>query len=114
MKVSDYLSMDDYFLIKQSTGSINGVFHFSADRSQKRRFHISGNWLFDIDLNDKTKKEAVDAICTLLFPILKNKIEFRDKWTYTHVSNDFDEVFTISKDESKAYDWSLNYKLMMK
>lgn len=112
--IIDYLSTHNELGINQSTGSINGIFYFSADKEEKRIFNISGSWLFDIELNDSTKQEAIDSFTENLFPNLKNKMSFEDGWKYEINKTGYLENFELLAPGEDENWWVLRYDINMK
>lgn len=111
--VKDFLSMDDDLSIELvDNSSINGIIFFSADQKEDRLFNVAGCWTFDLQ-NDSINKIALDSLSNKLFPILKNKIEFNDDWTFNNETQNLIEKWYITK-ESVLKLWSLNYKVELK
>jgi hypothetical protein len=110
--IRDHLVFDDEYILKQTTGSLNGLIFFSSDLEKEKIFYFNGNWLLKIDSTDEAKKEAIETITTKLFPCLKGRINFDKKRKVSIDKKDFVEEFRIVKQESN--DWSLFYDVKLK
>jgi hypothetical protein len=114
--ITDFISVDEYYTVKQSTGSLNGIIYFSADKSG-RVFSISGSWLFDIDMTNETKQEALQTIKTKFFPCLLESLDFESKRKVAIRNMDFMETFDlVPPDNSKSGfgKWSINYEVKLR
>ena len=112
--IIDYLSLDDNLSIELSSGSINGIIFFSADRLEKRIFNVTGHWTIDMDIDDDSKYEINQAICNRLFPDLKDKIEFIDDWNYSINHQNHSEIFKLKAPDKNGGRWTLSYSVELK
>lgn len=112
--IIDYLSLDDNFSIELSSGSINGIIFFSADRIEKRIFNIRGHWTIDKDIDNDSINEINQAICDRLFPKLKGKIEFNDDWNYSINHQNLSEIFKLKAPVKNGGRWTLSYSVELK
>lgn len=89
--ITDYLSVDDFYSTKVSTGSIDGIIFFSADKKGKI-FGLSCNWTLNADLVDTSGMETID-ILNKFFPCLQS--DFKGKKTFELKHKDFIEKFIL-------------------
>ncbi len=111
--ITDYLSTDDNLSIQLGNySSLNGIAFFSADRKSKRIFNVSANWYFDLQ-KENMKQVAIDSITKHLFPILKDKLQLKNDWTYELESeNQIEKFKVIQRENDKG--WNLNYEVKLK
>lgn len=111
--ITDYLSTDDNLSVELGDfSSLNGIAFFSADRKSKRIFNVSGNWYFDLN-KENIEQVAIDSITKRIFPILKNKIQLKNDWSYEFESENQIEKFRVTQRETEK-DWVLNYEVVLK
>ena len=111
--ITDYLTTDDNLSINLGNySSLNGIAFFSADRKTKRIFNVAGSWYFDLQ-KENMEQIAVDSITKNLFPILKDKIQLVNGWTYDFVTENQIEKFKVTKRENDK-GWNLNYQVELK
>jgi hypothetical protein len=115
--VTDYLSLDDYFSAKVSTGSIDGIVFFSADK-KGRIFALSCNWTLNADLVDTSGMETVQ-ILNKFFPCLPT--DFKGKRQFELQHKDFFETFklnpmtdSIRTENGISPRWTLEYDVKLK
>jgi len=114
--ITDYLSLDDFYSAKVSTGSIDGIIFFSADK-KGRIFSLSCCWTLNADLVDTSGMEIIN-ILKQFFPCLPNDFKGKKEFDLTH--KDFIEKFTLYPSQHSAdYDnnylphWSLDYSVRL-
>ena len=114
--ITDYLSIDDFYSAEVSTGSINGIIFFSADK-KGRIFNLSCSWTLNADLVDTSGMETIH-ILNKFFPCLPS--DFKGKRTFELTHNDFIEKFKLypsldSGDANHNYDshWFLDYSVKL-
>jgi len=110
--VKDYITTEDkisVFKIGQHS-YINGILYFSADQKSQRIFNVSGTWGFQIHESGIIEKMKI-WLTEELFPELKDKFEFKDKWNYKIESQNQIEHFELTKDKES---WILNYEVELK
>lgn len=101
--ITDYLSLSEYFTIKQSTGSVNGIVFFAADERDNKIFHLTGNWLFAIDTSKVETIAALDSLRKKIFPCLPPSETLLRKRTIEIDSRGFTESYKLSTPgQSKA------------
>ncbi len=110
--VKDYITTEDklsvYKIGKHSY--INGILYFSADQKSQRIFNVSGTWGFQVYENGIIEKMEI-WLTENLFPELKNKFEFKDKWNYKIENQNQIEHFELNKNKNS---WTLNYEVELK
>jgi len=111
--ITDYLTTDDNLSIGLGNySSLNGIAFFSADRKSKRIFNVAGSWYFELQ-KENMEQIAIDSITNNLFPILKNKIQLINGWTYDFVTENQIEKFKVTQRENDK-GWNLNYQVELK
>ena len=111
--ITDYLSTDDNLSIELGDySSLNGIVFFSTDRKSKRIFNVSGSWYFDLQ-KDNMEQVAIDSITKQLFPILKDRIQLENDWTFKLESDNQIEKFKVTQRENDK-GWNLNYEVKLK
>jgi hypothetical protein len=115
--VTDYLSLDDYYSTKVSTGSIDGIIFFSADK-KGRIFNLSCSWTLNRDLVDTSGMETIQLL-NKFFPCLPTDFKGKQKFELTH--KDFVETFrlypltdSIITENGSSPRWSLDYEVLLK
>ena len=94
--ITDYLSLSEYFTITQSTGSVNGIVFFAADECDNRIFHLTGNWLFDMDTSRVETIAALDSMRKKVFPCLPSSKTLFSKHLIRIDNGDFTESYELS------------------
>ena len=114
--ITDYLSLDDFYSAKFSTGSIDGIVFFSADK-KGRIFNLSCSWTLNADLVDTSGMETIQILNTF-FPCLPSDFKGEKAFELTH--KDFVEKFSLypspdSADADHGYipHWSLDYSVKL-
>jgi hypothetical protein len=115
--IKDYLSLDDFYSVKLSTGSIAGALYFSAD-SNRHIFRFAGDWSIDGDLADTSGMEIMSYLQDKYFPCLAP--DFKGKQTFESIHKNFIEEFKLvylpdtsrNKDDTTSH-WSLNYSITL-
>ena len=110
--IIDYMTTEDKLSVYQigKHSYINGILYFSVEQETKKIFNVSGSWGFEI--NDNGEIEQAELWLTeSLFPKLKGKFEFKDKWNYKIENQYQTELFELKKKEDS---WILNYKVELK
>lgn len=111
--ITDYLSTDDNLSIELGNySSINGIAFFSADRKSKRIFNVSASWYFDLQ-KVNMEQVAIDSITKRLFPILIDKIQLKNDWTYELETENQIEKFKVTQRENDK-GWNMNYEVKLK
>ena len=87
--IADYLSVDDFFSVKLSTGSLDGIIFFSADK-QGRIFALTCDWTINAELVDTSSMEAIH-ILKKYFPCLPSNLKEKKVFELPH--KDFIEKF---------------------
>jgi hypothetical protein len=80
--ITDYLSLDNFYSAKVSTGSIDGIIFFSADK-KGRIFNLSSNWTLNADLVDTSGMETIHLL-TKFFPCLPPDFKGKRVFELTH------------------------------
>lgn len=110
--IQDYMTTEDrlsvYKIGKHS--HIMGVLYFSVDQNSQRIFNVSGTWGFNVYKKEVLKQMEL-WLTESLFPNLKNKFKFEDKWSYKIESPNQIELFNLSNSKNN---WSLDYKVELK
>jgi hypothetical protein len=114
--ITDYLSVDDFYSTKVSTGSIDGILFFSADK-KGRIFSLSCSWTLNAELVDTSGMETIH-ILNKFFPCLPS--DFKGKRVFELAHKDFIEKFKLnpsldSADADHRYKskWSLEYSVKL-
>lgn len=113
--ITDYLSLDDFYNIELSTGTIDGALYFSAD-NKKRIFKLIATFGIDADLVDTSGMEIMNYLHDKYFPCLPRDFKGRQSFELTH--KNFVEQFRLypSPDSADAEHgfkphWSLDYAI---
>jgi len=113
--ITDYLSLDDFYSTKFSTGKIDGTLYFSAD-NKKRVFKLSATFGIDADLVDTSGMEFMSHLKDKYFPCLPP--DFKGKQTFELTHKNFVEQFRLypspnSADAEHGFKprWSLDYTI---
>lgn len=112
--IKDYLSLDDNLSIELTQGSINGILFFSYDQIENQIFNISGNWTIDAEITQKSEGEIIEQITERLFPILKDKLKFREGWKFINEKENYIEYFLVNPPKENGFWWTMNYEVKMK
>ncbi len=114
--ITDYLSLDDFYSAKVSTGSIDGIIFFSADK-KGRIFSLSCSWTLNAELVDTSGMETIH-ILKKFFPCLP--LDFKGKRVFELTHKDFIEKFNLypspdSADADLGHNphWSLRYSVKL-
>ena len=111
--ITDYLSTDDNFTIDIDGHSyISGILFFSKIKKSKQIFNVSGSWSFNL-LKPEIKQKALDLFTKNLFPILKNKIQLVNNWSFDYESENQIEHFKLKLNEN-SNNWILVYEVELK
>jgi hypothetical protein len=62
-----YLTIDTFFSARQSTGTMIGSLYIETDNLRNIQ-RVYGHWAISVQMNDKTKQEAIDSIKQKFFP----------------------------------------------
>ena len=62
-----YITLDTFFSARQSTGTMIGTLYIETDNFRQIQ-RVRGYWAISVQMNDKTKKEAIDTIKKRFFP----------------------------------------------
>jgi hypothetical protein len=112
--IIDYLSISDEYIIEMPNGgSINGIVYFSASKKDNQIFNIANHWIFDTKVNDSTEQEINNLFIKKVFPVLIDKIDFINNWSYTIDKELYLETFKLDS-TSSAFGWGLSYEVIMK
>lgn len=113
--ITDYLSLDDFYSAKLSTGTIDGILFFSTEK-KKRVFRLVATFEIDADLVDTSGMEIMNYMQGKYFPCLPPDIKGRRSVEVTH--ENFVEQFRLypspdSADLEHSFKphWSLVYTL---
>lgn len=111
--IKDYISLDNNLSIQLKQGSINGILTFSVDQNEDQIFNISGNWTIDTHITKNSKIEIVDSITKQLFPVLKEKLKFKENWKYENKNDHYTEYFMLNSPDKNRLFWNLDYQIKM-
>ncbi len=89
--VTDYLSLDDYFSVKDASESIDGIVFFSVDK-KGRIFALSSNWTLNGGLVDTSGKETI-RLLKKFFPCFPP--DLKGKGSVELIRKGFIEKFTV-------------------
>ena len=113
--ITDYLSLDDFYSTKLSTGTIDGAMYFSTDK-QKRVFKLKASFYIDAELVDTSGMEIMGYLQDKYFPCLPPDFKGKKEFELTH--KNFVEQFHLypSPDSADAEHgfkphWSLDYSI---
>lgn len=113
--ITDYLSLDDFYSSKLSTGTIDGAIYFSTD-NQKRIFKLKASFYIDAELVDTSGMEIMGYLQDKYFPCLPP--DFKGKRAFELTRKNFVEQFRLypSPDSADAEHgfkphWSLDYTI---
>lgn len=111
--ITDYLTTDDNLSIELGNySSLNGIGFFSTHRISKRIFNVSASWYLDLQ-KENMEQVAIDSITKRFFPILKDKIELKNGWSYKLELESQIEIFKITQ-ENNEKGWNLDYEVKLK
>ncbi|PSL31003.1 hypothetical protein CLV42_105366 [Chitinophaga ginsengisoli] len=110
--ITDCLSLDDYYSVTLSTGSISGALYFSADK-QGRVFRLHGQWIIDAELVDTSGMEIMNFLTTKYFHCLPPDFKGRKNFELTH--KNYTEKFKLypSPENSSISGWRLDYSVVL-
>ena len=109
--ITDYLSLDDYYYVTLSTGSIFGALYFSADE-QGRIFRLHGQWIIDAELADTSGMEIMNFLTTKYFPCLPPDFKGRKTFELTHKK--YIEKFSLHPSDNRSISgWMLDYSVVL-
>ncbi|WP_162793586.1 hypothetical protein [Runella rosea] len=113
--ITDYLSLDDFYSTKLSTGTIDGALYFSAD-NKKRVFKLKATFGIEGDLLDTSGMEIMSYLHDKYFPCLP--ADFKGKKTFELTHKYFVEQFHLypspdSADVEHGFKphWALDYTI---
>ncbi|MDN3654374.1 hypothetical protein QWZ08_01975 [Ferruginibacter paludis] len=113
--ITDYLSLDDFYSTKLSTGTIDGAMYFTTDK-QKRIFKLNISFNIDAELVDTSGMEIMNYLHDKYFPCLPP--DFKGKQVFELTHKNFVEQFRLypspdSADVEHGFKphWSLDYSL---
>lgn len=109
--VENYAILDDYIL-KQSTGSLNGIILLATD-SIGHIFKFSANWYLAIEDSEAAENEAIQTICGSLFPCTCNHLDFEEHRQLIIHHADFDEQWELEAPENEFDRWGLHYTVQL-
>jgi len=113
--ITDYLSLDDFYSTKLSTGKIEGAIYFSTDKLN-RIFKLNVSFNIDAELVDTSGMEIMNYLHDKYFPCLPPDFKSRQTFYLTH--KNFVEEFRLysSHDSADAEHgfkphWTLDYEI---
>lgn len=113
--ITDYLSLDDFYSSKFSTGTIDGALYFSEDK-QKRVFRLEASFSIYAELVDTSGMEIINCLHDKYFPCLPTDFKGKQSFELTH--KNFKEQFRLfpspdSGDVEHGFKphWSLDYSI---
>ncbi|WP_143011483.1 hypothetical protein [Chitinophaga filiformis] len=109
--IKDYLSLDDYYDVTLSTGSILGALYFSADK-QGRIFRLDCQWIIDAELADTSGMEIMNFLTTKYFPCLPPDFKGRKTFELTH-KNYIEKFWLRPSENSSISGWMLDYSVVL-
>lgn len=62
-----YVTLDTFFSARQSTGTMIGTLYIETNNLRQIQ-RVRGYWAISVQMNDKTKQEAIDTIKKRFFP----------------------------------------------
>jgi hypothetical protein len=108
-----YITLDTFFSARQSTGTMIGTLFIETDNLRQIE-RVRGYWAISVQMNDKTKQEAIDTIIKRYFPTMTQIFLLTEVDTIRHKS--FIEEFKFypspdSGDIDHGYvpHWSFTY-----
>lgn len=110
--VTDYICYDNGLTVWLDNEAISGGIQFSADNDQDRIFRVIGYWTFNMPIDSEKLEEAKKKFCIAFFPVLTNKIEFREGWQQTVEHSTYEELFELKRNE-KLNMWVISYKVIL-
>ncbi|MFT5823552.1 MAG: hypothetical protein ACI8ZM_004814 [Crocinitomix sp.] len=110
--ITDHICHDSNLTIWLDNGYASGSLQFSSDNEQNRIFRIIGFWNFDLPDDSEVKDETNQQFCSKFFPILTNKVEFKEGWEQIIEHPNFKEVFKLKKNQKHDV-WVLSYKVKL-
>ena len=78
-----YLTIDTFFTARQSTGTLIGNLYIETD-SLRQVQRVRGYWAISVQMNDKTKQEAIDTIKKRFFPNMAQNFLLKEIDTIRH------------------------------
>jgi len=80
-----YITLDTFLSARQSTGTMIGTLLIETDNLRQIQ-KVYGHWAISVQMNDKTKQEAIDSIKNKFFPIMSQKFVQTNTDTIRHKS----------------------------
>ena len=87
-----YITIDTFFSARQSTGTMIGTLYIETNNLQQIQ-RVRGYWTISVQMNDKTKQEALDTIKKRFFPNTTHELLLAEIDTIRH--NTFIEEFKL-------------------
>lgn len=78
-----YITLDTFFSARQSTGTMIGTLYIETDNLLQIQ-RVRGYWAISVQMNDKTKQEAIDTIKKRFFPGITQNFVLREVDTIRH------------------------------
>jgi hypothetical protein len=78
-----YLTIDTFFSARQTTGTMIGNLYIETD-NLRRIQKVYGHWAISVQMNDKTKQEAIDTIKQKFFPKMTQNFVLNKADTIRH------------------------------
>lgn len=88
-----FVALDTFFITRQSTGSINGTMAIQTNNLRQIQ-KVYGWWAINVQMDEKTKEEAINTIRIKYFPNLSPDFSRTKEDTIYHKS--YIEVFKFS------------------
>lgn len=111
----DYFTVSNKLFVWVEEGSLNGISFLAEDPQTKQIFKVSANWLFDLDVTEKSKPKIIEAITKSFFPVLKGKLEIKEGWNYTIDKGNYEEKFELDYSKGEEFPrWVLRYEIKLK
>jgi hypothetical protein len=85
-----YLTLDTFFSARQSTGTMIGTLYMETNNLRQIQ-RVRGYWAISVQMNDKTKQEAIDTIKRKFFPSMTQNFLLTGIDSFKH--NSFLEEF---------------------
>jgi hypothetical protein len=115
--IIDYLSLDNYYSIDLTTGSLAGAIYFSAD-NKGRIFSFNASWRINAELVDTSGMEIMNFLHEKYFPCLPTDFKGRQSFEVKH--RYFKENFklypvqdNVDKEHGFNPHWSFDYYITL-
>jgi hypothetical protein len=109
-----YITIDTFFSARQSSGTMIGSLYIETDNLRHIN-RVYGHWAISVQMNDKTRQEAIDTIKQKFFPNMPQNFFLTKTDTVRHKS--FIEEFkfyqspdSVDVDHGYKSHWSFVYE----